>query len=340
MPTYWEDEIKREQRVWLVTGAAGFIGSHIVGKLLRLGQRVIGLDDFSTGLSSNLDAVRAEVGEQSWLRFQLTEGDIRSEKTCAQAVEGADIVLHQAALGSVQRSMLEPHATHSVNVDGTVNIFLAAINAEVTKVVYASSSSVYGDDAHLLKVENRTGAPLSPYAASKQTVELYASVYHRSHGLPAVGLRYFNVVGTRQDPAGPYAAVVPRWLAALRSEQRPTVFGDGETSRDFCPVANVVQANLLAAVSAEHTNGSVYNVAVGRTTTLNQLFDLLQQHLVRNGVDCADIRPVYEDFRPGDIQHSRADIAKARADLGYSPLVELESAIREVAGGSGEALPG
>lgn len=329
----WTELIVSERRTWLVTGAAGFVGSHLVCQLLRLDQDVVGLDNYATGHRSNLDLVRADVGESAWGRFRIVEGDIREPDTCTAATHGADIVLHQAALGSVPRSMVRPLDTHAVNVDGTMNVFLAALDADVDKVVYASSSSVYGDDPELPKVESRTGRPLSPYAASKQIGELYAETLSRTHGLPAVGLRYFNVVGTRQDPEGPYAAVVPRWLTALRSGTQPIIYGDGETSRDFCPVANVVQANLLAAISADHTNGKAYNVALGGTTTLYELLVAMRTALSRTGVECESIEPAYEDFRPGDIRHSLADISLARDELGYAPQVSLAEGLDETVAG-------
>lgn len=319
----WADEIAIERRAWLVTGAAGFIGSHLVSSLLALEQDVVGLDNLSTGYASNLDSVASEVGPDRWRSFRFIEGDVRDYPTCVEAVADTEYVLHQAALGSVPRSIEDPRTTHTVNVDGTVNVFLAALGGDVRKVVYASSSSVYGDSPQLPKVEASTGRPLSPYAAGKQTCELYAETLSRTHGLPAVGLRYFNVVGARQDPNGPYAAVAPRWIAAMRAGTNPVIYGDGETSRDFCPVANVVQINLRAALSGPETNGAVYNVALGRQTTLNELSETLREALGAAGYDTAAIAPQYEDFRPGDIRHSLADISKAVHDLGYAPEVDL-----------------
>jgi len=329
----WRDDIASARKRWLVTGAAGFIGSHLVEELLRLDQVVTGLDDFSTGYRHNLDRVEAAVGPARWRGFSLVTGDVRDLDTCERATTGTAYVLHEAALGSVPRSMKDPLSTHAVNVDGTVNVFLAALNAGVEKVVFASSSSVYGDEPSLPKVENRTGRPLSPYAATKQTAELYANTLCRTHQLPAVGLRYFNVVGTRQDPDGPYAAVVPRWIAAMRAGNRPVIYGDGETSRDFCPVANVVQANLLAAVSDETTNGRVYNIALGGQTTLNELFASLRAALAAQGIECETTEPVYEDFRPGDIRHSLADISSAASDFGYAPDVTLAQGLTQTVEG-------
>ncbi|GMR02337.1 MAG: Vi polysaccharide biosynthesis UDP-N-acetylglucosaminuronic acid C-4 epimerase TviC [Acidimicrobiia bacterium] len=327
---WWQDNVASSNKRWLVTGAAGFIGSHLVDELLRLGQEVIGFDDFSTGYRHNLDFVKTSVSEDQWRSFTLVRADIRDFDACVEAAAGVDFVLHEAALGSVPRSMKEPRETHTVNVDGTMNVFLASLGAGVRKVVYASSSSVYGDEPSLPKVENRIGRPLSPYAASKQIGELYANTLWRTHELPTVGLRYFNVVGPRQDPEGPYAAVVPRWVAAMRSGHRPTIYGDGETSRDFCPVANAVQANLLAAVSDESTNGNAYNVALGGRTTLNELFIALRDALAADGVNCTDTDAIYEDFRPGDIRHSLADITKAQRDFGYKPDVTLEEGLAHV----------
>jgi len=314
----WQEKVASYHKRWLVTGAAGFIGSHLIDELLRLGQEVIGFDDFSTGYRHNLDLVKTSVSKDQWRSFTLVRADIRDFDACVEAMAGVDFVLHEAALGSVPRSMKEPRQTHTVNVDGTMNVFLASLGAGVQKVVYATS---------LPKVEDRTGRPLSPYAASKQIGELYANTLWRTHELPAVGLRYFNVVGSRQDPEGPYAAVVPRWVAALRAGERPIIYGDGETSRDFCPVANAVQANLLAAVSGESTNGNAYNVALGGRTTLNELFIALRGALEADGVDCADTDAIYEDFRPGDIRHSLADITNAQSDFGYRPDVTLEEGL-------------
>lgn len=327
----WQDLVASRRKRWLVTGAAGFVGSHLVGELLRLDQEVTGFDNFSTGYQRNLDLVKGNVSEDQWRRLTLTRADIRDFDACVEATSSVDIVLHQAALGSVPRSMKEPQETHTVNVDGTVNVFLASLGTGVQKVVYASSSSVYGDELRLPKVENRIGRPLSPYAASKQVGELYANTLWRTHGLPAVGLRYFNVVGPRQDPEGPYAAVVPRWVAAMRAGDRPIIFGDGETSRDFCPVANVVQANLLAAVSGDATNGNAYNIALGGRTTLNELFVALRDALAVNGVDCGGMDPVYEEFRSDDIRHSLADISAAQNDFRYTPAMSLNEGIRLLA---------
>jgi len=319
--------IEASPELWLVTGAAGFIGSHLVETLLRHGQRVVGLDDFSTGTRDNLRAVRDALPAGRYDDFRLIEGDICDFDTCLAATAGVHRVLHQAALGSVPRSIEKPLDTHRTNVDGTMNVFMAALESRVHRLVYASSSSVYGDEPTLPKVEERIGRPLSPYAASKRIGEIYAEVLGSTNSLCAVGLRYFNVVGPRQDPEGPYAAVVPRWLAALARGETPEIYGDGETSRDFCPVQNVVQANILAATSEGDLRGRVYNVALGSQTTLNELFVFLRDAMHERGIGCAEVQPLYRDFRPGDIRHSLADVTAARRDLGYEPTVDVRAGL-------------
>ncbi len=311
---------------WLVTGAAGFIGSHLVQALLNLDQIVVGLDNFATGRASNLEDVQRAVTPERWSRFTLQEGDIRDVDACQRAADGVARVLHQAALGSVPRSIEQPQLTHSVNVDGFVNMALAAVQLGVP-FVYASSSSVYGDHPGLPKVEDQVGKPLSPYAASKKVNEVYAEAFHRSYGLRAVGLRYFNVVGPRQDPNGAYAAVVPRWLDALRAGERAFINGDGLTSRDFCPVQNVVQVNLLAAFASDEAVGLAYNVGLGGRTDLNQLFAVLRDGMAARGAPCAGVEPEHRDFRKGDVRHSLADVSKARELLGYEPTVTLEDCL-------------
>lgn len=315
-----------EPQRWLVTGGAGFIGSHLVEALLGAGRCVRVLDNFATARRETLERlVRPE-----WrARFALVEGDVRDEATCRACCDGMDVVLHQAALGSVPRSLRDPRATHAVNVDGFVHVALAARDAGVRALVYASSSSVYGDATALPQREAHLGRPLSPYAASKRAMEIYAQVYHRSFGLPTIGLRYFNVVGRRQDPEGPYAAVVPRFIAALLRGEAPVIYGDGATSRDFCPVANVVQANLAAAAAPEAAVGQIFNIALGRSTTLLELFAMLRDIAVRHGVPCAGIEPRFADFRPGDLRHSRASIAAATERLGYAPATTLEDALED-----------
>jgi UDP-N-acetylglucosamine/UDP-N-acetylgalactosamine 4-epimerase len=307
-----------QPRRWLVTGGAGFIGSHLVEHLLALGQDVTVLDDFSTGSRANLDDVLRRAGGRGKLR--TVEGDLRDPAACRDATAGAELVLHQAALGSVPRSIADPVRTHTVNVDGFLNVLLAARDAGAKRVVYASSSSVYGDHPGLPKVEDRTGRPLSPYAVSKASDELYAHAFGLAYGLPLVGLRYFNVFGPRQDPNGPYAAVMPRWFASLLAGEPVEIFGDGETSRDFCFVENVVQANLLAATGDDpRAVGEVYNVAVGDRTTLTQLFGLIREQVARFRPAAAKQEPAYRDFRKGDVRHSLADVSKARELLGYAP---------------------
>ena len=322
--------LRSAPRTWLVTGVAGFIGSNLLESLLRLEQRVIGLDDFSTGRRENLELVRAAVPEEAWKRFRFVEADVRLVDDCARACQGVDYVLHQAALGSVPRSIARPIDTNAANVVGFLNILVAARDADVRQVVYASSSSVYGDHPTLPKVEEHVGRPLSPYAVTKATNELYAEVFARQYGMRIVGLRYFNVFGPRQDPAGPYAAVIPRWIDALIAGERGTIFGDGETSRDFCYIANAVQANLLAA-TAESSDavGQVYNVAYGERTTLTELYRLLAVAVAERTGRATPTTPLYEDFRPGDIRHSLADTGKITRLLGYAPTHSVRQGIEE-----------
>jgi UDP-N-acetylglucosamine 4-epimerase len=306
------------QFTWLVTGVAGFIGSNLAEALLKGGQRVVGLDNFATGHRRNLHELRTAAPEQFAASFRFIEGDIRDREACAAAVAGVDVVLHQAALGSVPRSLADPLTSHDVNVTGFVNMLDAARRADVTRFVYAASSSTYGDSPDLPKREDRIGAPLSPYAATKLANEIYATVYARSYGLRATGLRYFNVFGPRQDPDGAYAAVIPKWAAAMIGDQPVLVNGDGETSRDFCYVANAVQANIRAALAGDEVQGQVYNVAVGERTSLLQLFGLIRDALGQHQVHYAR-EPQMGEFRPGDVRHSLADINKARTLLGYQP---------------------
>jgi UDP-N-acetylglucosamine/UDP-N-acetylgalactosamine 4-epimerase len=313
---------------WLVTGAAGFIGSNLVEALLAAGQQVIGLDNFATGHRANLDEVRAAVGDEQWSRFELIEADIRDRDACARAVDGVEIVLHQAALGSVPRSLADPLTSHDVNVTGFVNLLDAARLAGVRRFVYAASSSTYGDEPNLPKREKRIGNPLSPYAATKLANEVYASVYARSYDFPSIGLRYFNVFGPKQDPEGPYAAVIPKWIATMVAGGEVEIYGDGSTSRDFCYVANAVQANLRAALAGDEAQNHVYNVAVGERTSLNQLFGLLRDGLARHQVHYGK-EPVHGDFRRGDVLHSEADISKARERLGYAPTHRLSDGIAQ-----------
>ncbi|MEO2167809.1 MAG: NAD-dependent epimerase/dehydratase family protein [bacterium] len=316
------EEIRSEPRRWLVTGAAGFIGSHLVENLLGAGQEVVALDSLITGHAHNLDKVRALVGAEAAARLTFLEGDIRDEDTCRRASEGIRHVLHQAALGSVPRSIKDPIASHAANVDGFLKMANAARENGVESMSYASSSSVYGDHPALPKVEGEIGNPLSPYASTKLIDEIYAAVLHRCYGMRIAGLRYFNVVGTRQDPNGAYAAVIPRWIRIFLDGGTPEIYGDGETSRDFCPVQNVVQANLLAATT-EAAAGEVFNIALGGRTTLTDLYFHLRDALVGQGVDCGSREPIYKEFRDGDVRHSLANTDKAQSILGYTPEVSL-----------------
>jgi UDP-N-acetylglucosamine 4-epimerase len=321
-------ELKAAPKTWLVTGVAGFIGSNLLESLLKLNQRVVGLDNFSTGKRKNLEEVKALVTPAQWSRFQFLEGDIGDLGVCERACAGVDFVLHEAARGSVPFSMKDPLASHYSNVNGFLNMLLAARDAKVRRLVYASSSSVYGDDPTLPKVEEKTGQPLSPYAATKVINEVYASAFALAYGFPSIGLRYFNVFGPRQDPEGAYAAVIPLWIAALLRHQPVFINGDGETSRDFCFVANVVQANLLAATTGNAVAvNQAYNVALGQRTTLSNLFHLLQTSLRKQDAALPDQKPIYRDFRPGDVRHSLADISKAQRLLGFAPSHSLQAGL-------------
>jgi len=325
LPADLLDQLRSRPRRWLVTGAAGFIGSNLVECLLRANQDVTGLDNFATGHQRNLDeaAAGADFG-----RLRLVTADIRDRAVCQAVVDGVDVVLHQAALGSVPRSLADPLASHDTNVTGFINILDAARQAGIEHFVYAASSSTYGDEPNLPKVEDRIGNPLSPYAATKLANEIYAAVYARSYGFKAIGLRYFNVFGPRQDPEGAYAAVIPKWTRAMLRNEEVTIFGDGETSRDFCFVANAVQANIRAAFAGEDARGEVYNVAVGAQTSLSVLFALIRDGLRNHNVQY-DRDPHFTDFRQGDVRHSLADIGKARRLIGYAPTHSIEQGIAE-----------
>jgi UDP-N-acetylglucosamine 4-epimerase len=318
------------RKQWLVTGVAGFIGSNLLEALLRSDQRVGGLDNFSTGSRRNLQDVREKVGAERWQNFRMIEADICDWGACVDACTQVDYVLHQAALGSVPRSISNPIATNQSNVDGFVNMLCAAREAGVKRFVFASSSSVYGDSPILPKVEEQIGNGLSPYAVSKRANELYADVFSRCYGMQTIGLRYFNVFGPRQDPDGPYAAVIPKWIAAMVQNEPVHINGDGETSRDFCYVANAVQANLLAATTENiEAINRVYNVAVGERTTLNQLFSELRDRLLPQFSHLTQFKPLYREFRTGDVRHSHADISKARKLLGYEPTHRIENGLDE-----------
>ncbi len=326
-------QLRAQPMTWLVTGAAGFIGSHLTETLLTLGQRVVGLDNFATGHRHNLAAVQASVGEAGWARMRFIEGDIRNLADCQAACAGVQVVLHQAALGSVPRSIADPITTNAANITGFLNMLVAARDAGVQRFVYAASSSTYGDHPGLPKVEDTIGRPLSPYAVTKYVNELYADVFARTYGMQSVGLRYFNVFGPRQDPNGAYAAVIPKWAAAILAGETVYINGDGQTSRDFCFVANAVQANLLAGtVQDAAAVNQVYNVAVGDQTDLRQLHSLLLQALQLHRPDLATTAPVHRDFRAGDVRHSRADIGKAARLLGYVPSHTIGAGLAVAAG--------
>lgn len=321
--------LPNSKQTWLITGVAGFIGSNLLEKLLTLDQQVVGLDNFATGYQRNLDEVKGLVTPEQWSRFRFIEGDIRNLAACREACNGVDNVLHQAALGSVPRSLEDPITTNSTNISGFLNMLVAARDASVKSFTYAASSSTYGDHPGLPKVEDQIGKPLSPYAVTKYVNELYADVFSRAYGFKAIGLRYFNVFGKRQDPDGAYAAVIPKWAAAMIKGEILHINGDGETSRDFCFVQNAVQANLLAATSELSTRNQIYNVAVGDRITLNELFGTLKELLATSGINY-NKSAVYREFRAGDVRHSQADIGKAKRLLGYSPQYSFARGAAEV----------
>ena len=313
---------------WLITGVAGFIGSNLLETLLKLGQTVVGLDNFMTGYQKNLDMVRDIVGPEAWSRFTFIEGDIRDIETCHAACKGVQHVLHEAALGSVPRSIDDPLLSNSCNITGYLHMLVAARDAGVKSFVYAASSSTYGDSPELPKVEDKIGSPLSPYAVTKYVDELYADVFHRCYGFSSVGLRYFNVFGQRQDPYGAYAAVIPQWFASLIKQETVFVNGDGETSRDFCYIDNVVQANLLASFAQGDATNKIYNVAFGQRTTLNELFNLIKEEVARHKPEVMGAECVHRDYRAGDVRHSLADISRAHNLLGYDPQFDVRQGLR------------
>lgn len=323
-------ELPKATKTWLITGVAGFIGSNLLETLLKLDQRVVGLDNFATGHQSNLDEVETLVTRQQLANFNFINGDIRDLDTCHTACKGVDYVLHQAALGSVPRSINDPITTNSTNIDGFLNMLVAARDAGVKSFIYAASSSTYGDHPGLPKVEDTIGKPLSPYAVTKYVNELYADVFARTYGFKTIGLRYFNVFGKRQDPDGAYAAVIPKWVANMIKNEPVFVNGDGETTRDFCYIANTVQANLLAATADNpDVMGQVYNVAVGDRTSLKQLFESIRALLEPRFSRLKEFKPVYRDFRLGDVRHSLADISKAKNFLGYEPTHRIDKGLKE-----------
>ena len=323
-----QQELQNKPRVWLITGVAGFIGSNLLETLLKLNQHVVGLDNFSTGYQRNLDEVMELVTPNQWENFRLIKGDIREYSACENAVKGVDHVLHQAALGSVPRSIGDPLATNASNVTGFLNILHAAKEEKVLSFTYAASSSTYGDHPALPKVEENIGNPLSPYAVTKFVNELYAGVYARTYGFKVIGLRYFNVFGKRQDPNGPYAAVIPKWTSAMIQGDDVFINGDGESSRDFCYIENTVQMNILAATAPEEAKNQVYNVAVGDRTTLNDLYSWIKLALANNGIQITSA-PIYRDFRAGDVRHSQAEIKKATINLSFHPQYRILQGIEE-----------
>ena len=324
------NEIKKQlqaaPKTWLITGVAGFIGSNLLETLLLLNQKVVGLDNFSTGHQHNLDEVQGLVSPEQWQKFNFIEGDIRDYSDCEKALtynnQTIDYVLHQAALGSVPRSIADPILTNSANITGFLNMLTAAKEANVSSFTYAASSSTYGDHPALPKVEENIGNPLSPYAVTKYVNELYASVFAKTYGFKVIGLRYFNVFGKRQDPKGAYAAVIPKWTADMINKEDVFINGDGETSRDFCFIENTVQMNILAATAPDEAKDQVYNVAVGDRTTLNTLYASIAEALTENGIICNQ-SPIFRDFRAGDVRHSQADITKAKQTLGYQPEYKI-----------------
>lgn len=323
-----KENLRDTPKTWLVTGVAGFIGSNLLEALLRLDQKVVGLDNFSTGFKHNLEEVETLVSQEQWKNFTFIEGDIRNPETCMNACEGADYVLHQAAIGSVPRSIKDPLFTNDNNITGFLNMLQSAKEQGAAKFVYAASSSTYGDHPGLPKVEDKIGEPLSPYAVTKYVNELYAKTFDRVYGYGAVGLRYFNIFGPRQDPNGAYAAVIPCWFRALIRDEPVYINGDGETSRDFCYIDNCVQANIMAAVSGPIAREeSVFNVAVGDRTTLNELFGLIRDEVAAVKPEAAKAEPVYRDFRPGDVRHSLADIGRAGKILGYEPRYRIKDGL-------------
>lgn len=331
MKTQYEitlESLRVSPKRWLVTGVAGFIGSNLLETLLWYGQEVVGLDNFATGYQRNLDEVRKLVGNK-WSNFKFVKGDIRDLATCHAICENVDYVLHQAALGSVPRSINDPVATNSTNVDGFLNMLVAARDAQVKSFTYAASSSTYGDHPGLPKVEDVIGKPLSPYAVTKYVNELYADVFSKTYDFKTIGLRYFNVFGKRQDPNGAYAAVIPKWISAMIDNDPVEIKGDGETSRDFCYVNNAVQANILAATAPVEAKNQIYNVALGDKTSLNELFEIISRTLAKNNVLYTKV-PEYSSFRVGDVRHSQADIQKAKNFLGFEPRHKLYDGIEEI----------
>ncbi|MBF0211181.1 MAG: Vi polysaccharide biosynthesis UDP-N-acetylglucosaminuronic acid C-4 epimerase TviC [Desulfamplus sp.] len=331
-PPHITNELLTNSASWLVTGAAGFIGSNLVEALLNLNQKVTGLDNFSTGFKHNLDEIKLAVTTKQWSNFTFIEGDIRDSKTCLAACSNQDYLLHQAALGSVPRSIADPLNTHENNITGHLNMLVAARDCGIKRFVYAASSSTYGDQPDLPKIEDKIGRPLSPYAVTKYVNELYADVFAKVYGVESIGLRYFNVFGRRQDPNGAYAAVIPLWFSSLINGKPLYINGDGKTSRDFCYIDNAVQANILAALTQNREAiNQVYNVAFGEQTTLNELFFMIRELVAQKYPEVMKIEPTYRDFRKGDVRHSLADISKASNFLGYKPIFSLNKGLDKAA---------
>jgi len=322
-------KLREKPKKWLITGVAGFIGSNLLEKLLQLDQTVVGLDNFSTGKPENFENVKKEVGQEKWKQFSFLEGDIRNLTDCLEICKGVDYVFHQAALGSVPRSIDDPIKTNQSNIDGFLNMLIAARDNNIERFVYAASSSTYGDHPDLPKKEDKIGNPLSPYAVTKLVNELYADVFSKIYGIQTIGLRYFNVFGKRQDPNGAYAAVIPKWISIFLNDGRPTINGDGTTSRDFCYIENVTDANLLAATTSDLKSiNKVYNVAFGQRTSLNQLFTLIKENLALYRSEISSIKPIYGPSRSGDVKHSLADISLAENLLGYHPQYSLSDGLK------------
>jgi UDP-N-acetylglucosamine 4-epimerase len=321
------EKLKLEEHTWLVTGVAGFIGSNLLETLLKHNQKVVGLDNFATGFQHNLDEVRTLVSPEQWVKFRFIEGDLRNLEDCLKACAGVEYVLHEAALGSVPRSIADPIATNEVNISGFLNMLVAARDCKVKRMVYAASSSTYGDHPDLPKIEDRIGKPLSPYAVTKYVNELYADVFSKTYDMELIGLRYFNVFGPRQNPKGAYAAVIPTWINRMLADEVIYINGDGETSRDFCFIANAVQANILAAMSSNtEAINQVFNVAVGEQNSLKRLFELLKVSFNAES-HTYDLEPIFKDFRPGDVRHSLADITRANKLFQYQPRVNLSQGV-------------
>ena len=329
-----QEYLKDNQNTWLVTGVAGFIGSNLLERLLILNQKVVGLDNFDTGHQHNIDQAIEDAnkatGKDLSNNFKFIDGDIRDINNCKQACNGVDYVLHQAALGSVPRSIEDPINTNRANIDGFLNMLVASKNANVKRFVYAASSSTYGDHPDLPKVEDKIGSPLSPYAVTKVANELYANVFAKTYGFKTIGLRYFNIFGKRQDPNGAYAAVIPKWVAAILNKDDVYINGDGETSRDFCYIDNTVQINLLAATTDnDEATDQVYNVALNDRTSLNKLYQMIEERLIQRIEGLEKKKPIYKDFRTGDVRHSQANIDKAKALLGYQPKYTISKGMDE-----------